>query len=99
MGGAEEGRSNYASMFKQSTQQKEARRGKLHQELSDAEEALGPAQVELDQFISEAQIEVSRGELAKQIYLITRNLDCIKLRKHAFIKIHMIINIFLEKRS
>lgn len=45
-------------MFRPNPQQREARRNKLHQELSEAEEALGPAQSELEQFISEAELEV-----------------------------------------
>ena len=54
----EGGKSNLTNMFKATPQQKEARRSKLHQELSDAEEALGPAQYDLEQFVSEAELEV-----------------------------------------
>ena len=57
------GKTNLTKMFKQTPQQKEARRSKLQQELSEAEEALGPAQNEMEQFVSEAELEVRTANL------------------------------------
>ena len=54
----EGGKSNLTNMFKPTPQQKEARRNKLLLELSEAEEALGPAQSDLEQFVTEADLEV-----------------------------------------
>jgi len=56
-GGA--GKPNISSIFKQTPAQKEARRSKLQSELSEAEEALGPAQSELENFLREAETDVS----------------------------------------
>ena len=51
-------KSNIGNIFKQSAQQKETRRNKLLVELSEAEELLGPALSDLEQFVVEAEVEV-----------------------------------------
>lgn len=53
-----EGKPNIGSLFKQSAQQKETRRNKFLVELSEAEEQLGPALSDLEQFLTEAEVEI-----------------------------------------